>query len=275
MFGIVRLVLAVTMMMATSAQPDHAPEIVDEIRSQEQGQANHEAAPTNAEQLLDRLESAGEQLDSLSARIQFTKEQGLLGDIQTRTGQLYFQTDSNDRTTRRFHVEFRQFIFGDERREEDRNFIFNGRWLIERINDRKQFIKRELTDEQQAIDPLSIEGPFPLPIGQMKADVLKRFDAELLEPETEGRLEGFYKLHLNALDDDDDIDEVTLWYEPTMLVPWEVLLHESNGDIKIVKLAKVQIGVELDSSLFDVTEPSEEEGWTVTVERYDPEDVGS
>ena len=216
-----------------------------------------------------------EQLDSLSARIQFTKEQGLLGDIQTRTGQLYFQTDSDERTTRRFRVEFREFIFGDERREENRDFIFNGRWLIERINDRKQFIKRELTDEQQAIDPLSIEGPFPLPIGQMKTEVLERFDAELLEPETEGRLQGFYKLHLNSRDDDDDIDEVTLWYEPTMLVPWEVLLHESNGDIKTVKLAKVQIGVELDSSLFDVSEPSEEEGWTVTVERYDPEDVGS
>lgn len=243
-----------------------------------------------AEDLLDALDKADANLRDFSARILYSKEQGLLGDIQTRTGNLYFLNESTNITNnnteskriRKFRVEFEKLEMGDAVQTESKDYIFDGQWLVERINAEKQFIRREVVQSKDDnYDPLAVDGPFPLPIGQSKAAVLKRFNATLLPPETEeGRLHNFYKLKLTPkektrIDDstnellDESIENLTLWYDPQTLLPWKILVNEDNGDIKTVMLAKVKLNTNLNQNLFDTTPPDPlETGWRVTIEPF-------
>ena len=238
-----------------------------------------------AEQLLDALDKADANLRDFSARILYSKEQGLLGDIQTRIGNLYFLNDNNhSKRVRKFRVEFERLEMGDVVQNDSKDYIFDGRWMVERVNNEKQFIRREVVQSKDDnYDPLAVDGPFPLPIGQSKAAVLKRFNATLLPPETEeGSLHNFYKLKLTPkskarIDEstdellDESIQHLTLWYDPQTLLPWKVLLNEDNGDIKTVMLAKVKINTNLDNGqkLFDTTPPDPlTTGWRVTIEPF-------
>lgn len=234
---------------------------------------------TNADELLAALDEADSKLKNFSARILYRKVQGLLGDKQTRYGQLYFQQDAETKI-KQFCVKFNRLELGNAVEEESRDFIFDGRWLVERINDEKHFIRREVVRPGETFDALSLDGPFPLPIGQSKETVLKRFEATLLTPETEGRLQNCYKLFLKPkakvqIDTetgrltDETIDDLTLWYDKVSLLPIEVLINETSGDTKTMKLVDLVINADLDPQLFNTTPPGPNDGWRVTIEAFD------
>ncbi len=234
---------------------------------------------TTAEDLLDALDTADAALENFSAKILYRVEQGLLGDVQTRRGQLFFSNDAETKV-RQFRVEFRQLELGDSVEKEDRDFIFDGRFLVERVNDEKQFVSREVVRPGDKFDALAVDGPFPLPIGQPKAEVLKRFEATLLPNETEGRLTGCYKLFLKPRSavhttaesgelSEETIEDLTLWYQAETLLPLQVLIHETTGDTKTMKLVDVASNLELPEGLFDTTPPGPNDGWRVSIERFD------
>ncbi len=234
---------------------------------------------TSAEELLDALDTAEAKLENFSAKILYRVEQGLLGDVQTRRGQLFFLND-RDTKIRKFRVEFRQLELGESIEQEDRDFIFDGRWLVERVNDEKQFLSREVVRPGEKFDALSVDGPFPLPIGQPKEDVLSRFTATLLPMETAGRLIGCYKLHLKPKAkihadaqsgelSEESIEDLTLWYDATTLLPLQVVINETTGDVKTMKLVDVASNLEIDKKIFDTTAPGPNDGWRVTIERFD------
>ena len=67
-----------------------------------------------------------------------------------------------------------------------RRHIFDGRWYTEARQVTKTVIKRELVREGESVDPFELgSGPFPLPFGQKKADILKNFTVSLV-PAAEG-----------------------------------------------------------------------------------------
>ncbi len=226
-----------------------------------------------ADQLLDALEAASEKLADFSASIRYTKEQGLMGEVQVRTGTIDFQ-QVQDSNTRKFFVHFDELRIGNAVSKESRDYIFDGRYLVERLNDEHQFIKREVVKTGQDFDPFALDGPFPLPIGQAKKAILKRFDAQLLEPETNGRLQGFPHLRLNARnaeveDSNENILGVELWYDPATWLPLKAIVTETNGDISQVELAKVQINTGLSADRFSTQTPPTSDGWHITIDSMD------
>ncbi len=236
--------------------------------------AVHFATP---EELLDALDKADAELVHFSANMRYTIEQGLLGDLQIRRGKIYYRNDT-ELIGRQFCVQFRQTQLGDEIEDESVDFVFDGRWLLERMNDEHEIIKREVVRQGESVDPLAIDGPFPLPIGQSKDEVLKLYNATLADNQNTGRLQGFYELHLTPKDDahqpqsgemlKEMVDEITLWYDPVTLLPWEIRINEGNGDIKTVQFAKVEVNGEIESTIFETTLPDNAEGWEITVEKF-------
>ena len=59
-------------------------------------------------------------------------------------------------------------------------FAFDGRWLTERNDRSKKIIKREIAREGEKTDPFRIgHGPFPLPFGLKRGDILRNVKVTL------------------------------------------------------------------------------------------------
>lgn len=235
-------------------------------------------APENvrtADDLLTLLEAADRDLRSFTAAIRYTKEQGLIGDVQIRRGRVLAVRDPGSGRLK-FAVKFNQHILGSSVHERAQDFIFDGFWLVERDNTERSFVKRQIVDPAapaDAFDPFAIDGPFPLPVGQNRAAVLARFDAELLESAAEGRLQNAWHLKLTPKSpkaQDETLERVDLWYDRDTRLPIKAILVESGGDeISTVELATIERNAAVEEAIFDTTPPSAEErrreGWSVTI----------
>lgn len=239
------------------------------------------------DELLTALETADAQLRTLQADIMYDREFAVLGDRQIRQGRLYYQDDGPGGTpdaprSRRFGIRTTTLQVGASIQDEVRDLVFDGRWLIERVPAEKQFIKRRIVEDGQKFDPLRLgEGPFPLPIGQKRADILRKYIAKLLPAEqdvtangdTEADTErlkkfvaGSYQLQLTPrpeLLDSEELRDIRLWYRPTTpepgapatLLPRMARTVNRVQDIMLVQLVNVRLNQPVDATVLDTTPP--------------------
>lgn len=220
--------------------------------------------------LLDALERADKGLENFSARVRYEKIKGLVGDAQVREGTLWFRVEP-EANVRQFSVNFERLRIGNAVEEEIREFVFDGRWLVERIPGERQFLKREVVRPGEDFDPMSLEGPFPIPVGQKKFDILRRFNAELIPPSEDDPAHlrrgdaSYHHLYLvpKQMGDDEDIEEAHFWYDAETLLPAEAIIVFTDGDETNVRLVRREKDVEMDDALFDTTTPAT--GWKVEV----------
>jgi Flp pilus assembly protein TadD len=233
--------------------------------------------------LLDALEQADEDIEQLSAKLIYEREYALAGDTQERSGSLAFLniTDDEGETSRAFAVVFDTTTIGDRRESDGRTFVFDGRWLTERIPEEQLVLKREVAPPGAKFDPLKIgEGPLPLPLGQKKADILANYDARLAVP-SEGiehredlipYTNGCAQLVLVPNAErfkDDQFDEIRLWYKTkeAVLLPRMAMTLNKTGDEVVVRLWDVKLNdkAEVNRDSFDSEVP---DGWDVDIERF-------
>lgn len=227
---------------------------------------------TTADELLDAVSASDAKINTLQTTIRYETVQALLDDTQVRKGTAVLSI-SPDRNLKQFRVSFTQFISSRGIEEQSRDYIFDGHYLVERLNEEKHFIKREVVRPGQEVDPLAIDGPLPLPIGQTKALILKRFTATLLDRESSeasARLAGCYRLRLSARRADDDLETVDLWYHPQTLLPGRALITQRGGDTVQVDLANTTINTaEIKPEEFSTATPSLKDGWRVDIQPLD------
>lgn len=244
----------------------------------------------DADALLDALETADRDLRTFSADVQYTKRfadiQG--GDAQIRRGRLSFRSAEPGPNPavpprRAFAVVFDQLVVDSTMRSETVKFIFDGEWLVERNDTTKQFMKRRIVPAGKVVDPLKIgEGPLVLPLGQKKSEILKRFDAELLDRRAgltaddarlHGLLEGTVQLKLTpkpGLTEARDFDEIRLWYRTEDLLPRMARTTTPNGaasEVLLINQRRNQGGVggAAEAEMFDTSSPPADAGWDIDV----------
>lgn len=252
--------------------------------------AAEDAAEANVDdrviEWLDRLEERGEQIETLTGSVSYTREDELLGERQIRLGKLaYAAADAEEDEPARFAVHFDQLVIDDALREQDRAYIFDGEWLVEKQADRRLFHKRQVVPPGQRYDPLRVDGPFPLPIGQERDDVLARFDVTLLEspdpddyPGSEALdTEQYVHLRLTPREDaprgghEAEFDRVDMAFDRETLLPHRVHTREGRNsttvllyDHEVDALDPQQL-----AERFDTTAPDSGEGWRVEITPYD------
>jgi outer membrane lipoprotein-sorting protein len=124
--------------------------------------------------LLDVLNAAGKNLNDFSADVSLTKTD-ILGKDSTQFGKVFYQTLKDGDT--RIRVTFDRKRTGDVTVKQPRDFLLQKGELIDRDDDRKQETTRQVLKPGEKLNPLKLgEGPFPLPIGQDREEVLKNFD---------------------------------------------------------------------------------------------------
>jgi len=250
---------------------------------------------TTADQLLTGLETANRDLTSLRAQIQYTRDSGRLeGAVQTvRRGTIHYAAklpgvgaaapDAKGPARRGFSVRFNEMIVDQAKRDERREFVFDGEWLVEKYPGEKQFFKRRIVPPGEVADPLRIgEGPFPIPIGQKREDIQARFDTTLVDPmegipdnqpRTKKIIEedSAYQLKLipkAGTDEAREFKEIRLWYRSKDLLPrMAQTINRENGTAQVVLIELVR-NEPVDPKLFDTTPPKKEDGWQIEVDEF-------
>jgi hypothetical protein len=223
-----------------------------------------------ADDLLNALETADQGLQSLTADVKYDRTFEIQGDRQIHLGRLWFVSDppksAGDPPQRKFAIHFDRVFIGPVQRTQDKTYIFDGQWMMEKDGESKFFQKKQVVGPGEHFDPLKVgEGPFVLPIGQRKGDILKRFNVELLPSgagldaakdateedkqaaeSAKGDVEGAYQLKLTPRDGakDDDFSEVRLWYKRGKqgeLLPRMARTVNPAGDVSLVLLINVEV----------------------------------
>jgi hypothetical protein len=233
----------------------------------------------DVETLLDKLERSAADLNAFTAKVTYQKEDSVLGRLETRTGELIYRLDaSNDEKS--FAILFEWTIINGRKRQDHKHYIFNGRWLAEIDHANKQFIKREIVAPGRKLDPLKLgEGPFPLPVGQPKAEVLARFDVTKAALPDAGLLkdlqnvDGLLLVPKPGTPESDEFAKVELFYDRQTLLPVGINT-ESKGDRKTIKLTEIRRNPELDEAALqklNIQEPDPGE-WRVDVRPWTARD---
>lgn len=241
-----------------------------------------QAQPTfeSADDLLLALEEADRDLAELSATVLYVKTFVLAGDEHTRTGQLAFATsddDSSESPNRRFAIDFTKLRMGAIEETILERYVFDGEWLLEMDLEHKQFTRRQIVPPGENFDPLRIgEGPFPIPIGQRRDDILRRFDAELVEPNDGLRSDEenlrtitstWSQIKLvpkEAWEDELDFAEVRLWYQRRddgRLLPRLARTINTGGDEATVLLLEVKVNEDAAVDERKLSTEPPREGW--------------
>lgn len=238
-----------------------------------------------ADDLLAALETADASISTLRADIRFDRVLVVEGDRQRREGTLYFRNGPRLHEARRlgvppraFAVHFDSFLVGNRREQRPDIFIFDGEWLVEILPDERLCEKSRVVGPDEDSDPLAIgQGPFPLPIGQRRADILARYEASLLsqddglDPEAAAYLAGgrHYQLRLVPRGPDAadaDFTEIRIWYTERTLLPRLARAINADGDVSSVLLINLRTGEDLPPAAFDTSVPGE--GWDVQIHEW-------
>jgi hypothetical protein len=234
----------------------------------------------DADELLSALEAADRDLESLTATIRWVRTFALAGDVQTRDGHLAFKStpgEDGKPPLRRFGIEFSSLVMGQVKEDILDRYIFDGEWLLELDYKNKQFMRRQVVPPGERFDPLRIgEGPFPIPIGQRKDEILRRFDAQLMLPgdsiseDEPGLLE--FTRHMTQVrltprpewKDEFDFAEIRLWYKRDdggRLLPRMARTRNYADDESTVILSHIQVNADADipEDMLDTKPPRE--GW--------------
>ena len=164
--------------------------------------------------------------------------------------------------------------------DREQHYIFDGQWLAEVDSQKRVFIKHQIVPPGKTLNPLKLgEGPFPLPIGQPKSQVLALFDVQPLGKPENGplarlndshELESILLIPRTGTREARDYERVEVHYDRETLLPVGMVLVEKGGNRKTVKLTNAVRNPELSpvqTNRLVITEP-DPTVWAVSVQPW-------
>ncbi len=131
--------------------------------------------------VLDELYDVGKDLKSFSANVTLREKDEISGNSWSRSGMAVYEKLSDGDS--RFRVTFLKRMQDELVQEQRIEYLLDKGWLYDRNYPRKLEVRRQMVRPGEKINLLKLgEGPFPLPIGQSREDVLKLFEAKKMEP---------------------------------------------------------------------------------------------
>jgi hypothetical protein len=223
--------------------------------------------------LLDRLEIAAEGLHDFSADITYYLWDSMLQRREIRGGEILYDVRPND-GSRRFAILVTSVSVGNRRDNQNKRYIFDGSWFVEIDYDNRMFTKRQIVAPGERFDPLKLgEGPFPLPVGQRRDDVLARFEASLLDGIQDKVLakflagkavEGLKLVPRPSTPQADEIADIEIFYDTATLLPLGIVLTEISGNRKTVLLRNLKRNQGIDESKLGIEQPDPKQ-WQIDV----------
>ena len=229
-------------------------------------------------QALASIEASGVDLQTFTADIAYRKDEALLDRSETRTGRVAYQRLPDKQPV--LGIRFDTRVLGDRLERVRKRIVFENGWLIEIDEPRQLTIKRQLVHAGETMDPMRLGGPFPLPVGQPKASILKRFKVSFIAPPSHrlfkpiAETSGLVGLRLCPLANTPEADEwsrIDLWHDPATWLPVGVEATQHNGDVRRIRLTSTSRNApleRLDQGVLVALSPMDD--WTVDVRPLPP-----
>jgi len=136
------------------------------------------AVDPEVERILDRLERRGAEIRDIETDLTFVKTDPVLEDTQKFTGTLLFRQDTPNP---RFLIRFDRFEQEGVVRDKREWHAFDGTWYTEARESTRTIVRRQIVRPGEAVEVFRLgQGPFPLPFGQKKAEILAHFRVRIL-----------------------------------------------------------------------------------------------
>lgn len=151
---------------------------------------------TETDRILDRLEAKGKAISGLASKLTYKYVTGPpVEDTMTKLGRLLFKRALPGQTNSMFLIEFDKRIADGAQMKRIEKFAFDGEWLTEFNETSRSVTRRQIVRQGERIDPFKLgSGPFPMPFGQKRDEILHEFDVTRQKPELED-LPGTTHLH--------------------------------------------------------------------------------
>jgi len=150
---------------ASATQPASAP-------------ATQATLDPEVDKILTRLEER--EVQDLQARLTWRLQYVIDPDATVKSGELWYQKAE---PVGKFLIRFQQVISGNRKDKVDERHMFDGCWYVELQSQTKTYQRREIRRPGDPWNPYKVgEGIFPMPFGQKKADLLREFAVERIEP---------------------------------------------------------------------------------------------
>lgn len=218
--------------------------------------------------LLDRLEVKGNAIKGLSAEIVYTHiTTEPVVDRQKKIGRLLFaRGEPNDR----FLVHFTKLLADGVVTNTAEYYAFDGQWYVERNDAGKNVLRRELGRRGERIDAFELgKGPFPLPFGQKRSDILWHFEVSIAA-DTRSLPKGLTHLictprgHSSLAE---EYSRVEMWVDSRLDLPVRIATERSVDKVRVeVEFNQIDLKDAPAGSRFTVETPK---GFFETVEPFD------
>lgn len=227
---------------------------------------------TNA--TLDKLEAAGKMYHTIVADINFGVEELAFADVEIRTGQVSYEQGTPGKTPSRFRIHFstvKQGVTGPKVAD-NVDYAFDGEWFTTRKEKIKELAKYQVAEPGKPVDALKLgKGPFPVPFGQEKAEVLRRFIASSI-PAAPTDPKGTVHLQLLPRDksgQDMDIRKLDMWINAAGL-PEKIVSEDARGQkVTTVVFSKIDTTKPLAPEVFNLPSPTDR-SWRIRIEPLRP-----
>ncbi len=221
-----------------------------------------DATSPAASDWLDRIQQKSSQIKSLQADLRYDRNQGLVGDKQRRFGSLVFQAGP----PKKYAIHFDRLLVDGRLDKQDRWYIFDGQWLVERLDAEKQFIKRQIVAPgapADKADPLDLgEGPFALPITAKKDRILQRFSVAVIDAEKDDPVNSVHLKLTPRENFKSDYTQIDMWYDRESLLPVRVRTLDESENETVILMTKPRVNEPVDDKVFDTGEPKGD-GWRI------------
>lgn len=217
--------------------------------------------------LLEKVQARSATIKSILADIRYDRIVQVTGDKQRRFGTLLYLPGP----PARFSIHFDKLIADKRTEEQNRWYIFDGQWLVEKLNDKKQFMKRQIVspkaaaDSPEQADPLgSGRGPFIIPLSLKKDRVLARFNVSIIENKPKDPENSTQLLLIPKPETRSEYSEIHIWVSNETLVPVRVFTMGDAGNDAVIDLTSIKLNDPSAPQTVDTSEPGGND-WQVTI----------
>ncbi len=137
---------------------------------------------STVDEVLDALDARGRSLQDFSAVVRLTDTDSMSGDSTINIGKVILQRKGEDDA--RIRIVFTEKQVGNKILPPvDHEYTLDNGQLIERDYQSKHETRQQILKPGQKLDLFKLgQGPFPLPLGQKKEDVLQIFGVQKIDP---------------------------------------------------------------------------------------------
>lgn len=219
---------------------------------------------------LDKIEAKSKETKTVSGEVKYTANQTIQKDVVIRLGKMVYSAGP----PAKFAVQFHSRIVRPVIKEEERWYIFDGVWLVEKLVDKKQFFKWQVVPPNQAgnANPLALgRGPFVVPLNLEKKRVLERFDVSIAAPDAKADPKN--SVHLKLIPKKGqriNFNELDIWYDRDTLTLLKARTMNDSQTESTFELLKPKFNEPVDEKLLETTAPKEK-GWEVQITPWEGE----